>query len=160
MILDHFRKLLLCILVLLRILYMKRVFDIMFYKHFMIKNTCWCSKKLVQDSLYKQCYCIFKHLLFSCDDTILTPSQNADAAQPHNCVSHFWSLFHECSALPWCYLSILAIVTFVSSLLHRAITFNLLQKFQVLSQVPFMKGKMWPFSNLTENNYNNHELIM
>ena len=37
----------------------------------------------------------------------------------------------------------------------RAIIFNLLQKFQVLSQVPFMKGKMWPFGNLMENNYNN-----
>ena len=52
------------------------------------------------------------------------------------------------------------IVTFVSSLLHRAIIFNLLQKFQVLSQVPFMKGKMWPFGNLPENNYNNHQLVM
>ena len=26
----------------------------MFYQHFMIKNTCQCSKKLVQDFLYKK----------------------------------------------------------------------------------------------------------
>ena len=132
----------------------------MFYKHFMIKNTWWCSKKLVRDSLYKKWHCIFKHLLFSCDDTILTPSQNGDAVQSHNCVSHLWSLFHKCSALSWCCLSTSTIATFVSSLLHRTIIFNLLQKFQVLSQIPFMKGKMWPFGNFTENNYNNHQLIM
>ena len=40
------------------------------------------------------------------------------------------------------------------------IIFNLLQKFQILSQVPFMKGKVWPFGNSTENNYNNYELII
>ena len=57
-------------------------------------------------------------------------------------------------------LSTSTIVTFVSSLLHRTIIFNLLQQFQVLSQIPFMKGKMWPLGNLTENNYNNHQLIM
>ena len=130
----------------------------MFYQHFMIKNTCRCSKKLVRDSLYKKWHCIFKHLLFSCDDTILTPSRNDDAIQSHNCVSHLWSLFHECSVLSWCYLGTSTIVTFVSSLLHRAIIFNLLQKLQVLSQVPFMKGKMWPFGNLKENNYSNHQL--
>ena len=57
------------------------------------------------------------------------------------------------------YLSTSTIVTVASSLLHRAIIINL-QNFQVLSQVPFIKGKVWPFGNLTENNYNNHRLIM
>ena len=126
----------------------------------MIKNTCQCSKKLVRDSLYKKWHCIFKHLLISCDDTVLTPNQNDDAIQSHNCVSPLWSLFHKCSVLSWCYLSTSNIVIFISSLLHRAIIFNLLQKFQlqVFPQVPFMKGKKWPFNNFTENNYNNHKL--
>ena len=99
-------------------------------------------------------------LIISYDDTILTPSQNDDAVKSHNCVSHLQSLFHGFSALSWCYLSTSTIATLVSSSLHRAIIFNLLQKFQILSQVPFMKGKMRPFGNLTENNYNNHQLVM
>ena len=40
------------------------------------------------NSLYKKWHCIFKHLLFSSDDTILTLSQNDDAVQSRNCVSH------------------------------------------------------------------------
>ena len=60
----------------------------MFYKHFMIKTTCQCSKKLVWASLHKKWHCIFKHLLISYDDTILIASQNDDAIQSYKCISH------------------------------------------------------------------------
>ena len=41
----------------------------------------------------------------------------------------------------------------LSAVYYTELSFSIYyKKFQVLSQVPFMKGKMWPFDNLTENN--------
>ena len=49
----------------------------------------------------------------------------------------------------------------LSAVYYTELSFQFIAKiFQVLSQVPFMKGKMRPFGNLTENNYNNHQLVM